>query len=181
MLPAVTPTAPSRLWPLGAAAHKFRIPAAWLRHEVIQGRIPAVRTGGTALLFDIVVLERLLLERAAGPTSREPIELVSIPAARKASHIGDVAFNEAIAQAGVQIYVTGGGKYRMAREDDITLAIHQWWERRNAKGAGLRRATQARDRRYAAFLNQTPPTTPDQPQAPSSPATAEGQPMEHTA
>lgn len=47
---------------LGAMARRLRVPATWLRAEAEAGRIPHLRAG-TALLFDPVVVERLIVAR----------------------------------------------------------------------------------------------------------------------
>jgi len=59
----------SELTPLGALAHRLRVPRNWLRTEAEAGRIPYLKAGAQ-LLFDAEVVEQLLLERA-----RERVEV----------------------------------------------------------------------------------------------------------
>jgi hypothetical protein len=51
------------LLPLRATARILSIPANWLRAEADAGRLPCLRAG-SSYLFDIDLVERLLLERA---------------------------------------------------------------------------------------------------------------------
>lgn len=53
-----------QLLPLNLTARYFRVPLRWLREEAQAGRIPHVRAE-KAFLFNIDVVERVLLERAA--------------------------------------------------------------------------------------------------------------------
>lgn len=50
---------------IGAMARRLRVPVAWLRDEATAGRIPCVKAG-TRFLFNPPIVEKLLLERAAG-------------------------------------------------------------------------------------------------------------------
>jgi hypothetical protein len=54
---------PALLTPLGSTARLLRVPAAWLRDEADAGRLPHLRAGN-AYLFDVDLVERLLLDRA---------------------------------------------------------------------------------------------------------------------
>jgi hypothetical protein len=54
---------------LADAARLLRIPPAWLREEAEAGRLPHLRAG-KAILFDINLIESLLLERARQPVPR---------------------------------------------------------------------------------------------------------------
>jgi hypothetical protein len=56
-------TTPAILLPLGLTARTLSVPPAWLRAEADAGRIPCLRAG-KAYLFDVDLVERLLLERA---------------------------------------------------------------------------------------------------------------------
>ena len=58
------------LLPLGPMARYLGVKPAWLRGEAEAGRVPAVRAGET-YLFNVVALERALLERA-GQVERTP-------------------------------------------------------------------------------------------------------------
>ncbi len=51
--------------PLRRAAVRLGVPAKWLRTEVDAGRIPHLHAG-RRLLVNVAVVERVLLERAAG-------------------------------------------------------------------------------------------------------------------
>jgi hypothetical protein len=51
------------LLPLNETARTLHVPTAWLRAEADAGRIPHLRAG-KAYLFDLDLVERLLLERA---------------------------------------------------------------------------------------------------------------------
>jgi len=51
------------LLPLGPTARLLSVPSAWLRAEADAGRLPHLRAG-SKYLFDVVTVERLLLERA---------------------------------------------------------------------------------------------------------------------
>jgi len=53
----------TKLIPLSVTASRLHVPATWLRAEAEAGRIPHLRAG-KRLLFDLVVVERILLERA---------------------------------------------------------------------------------------------------------------------
>ena len=55
--------APASLTPLALAARLLHIPPGWLRAEAEAGRLPHLRAG-TAYLFDVDLVERLLLVRA---------------------------------------------------------------------------------------------------------------------
>lgn len=52
-----------RLQPLRIAAQALGVPPGWLRREAEGGRLPHLRAD-TAILFDVVEVERRLLERA---------------------------------------------------------------------------------------------------------------------
>ena len=56
-------TAAATLTPLSTTARLLRVPSDWLRAEAEAGRLPHLRAG-KALLFDLDLIERLLLERA---------------------------------------------------------------------------------------------------------------------
>ena len=53
----------SALCPLGVTARLLQVPAGWLRAEAEAGRVPHLRAG-KSFLFDVALVERLLLERA---------------------------------------------------------------------------------------------------------------------
>jgi hypothetical protein len=48
-----------------AAAQSLGVPAAWLKREAKAGRIPHLKAG-CRILFNLQLVERALLERAAG-------------------------------------------------------------------------------------------------------------------
>lgn len=52
-------------------AKHLGIPAAWLRDEAKQGRLPCVNAGGV-LLFNLRAVKRALAERAAQRTANTP-------------------------------------------------------------------------------------------------------------
>jgi hypothetical protein len=56
-------TTATTLLPLGLTARALAVPATWLRAEADAGRLPCLRAG-KAYLFDVGLVERLLLERA---------------------------------------------------------------------------------------------------------------------
>jgi hypothetical protein len=58
------------LLPIGMTGRVLHVPAAWLRSEADAGRLPCLRAG-KAYLFDVDLLERLLLERAQRPAPAE--------------------------------------------------------------------------------------------------------------
>jgi hypothetical protein len=58
-----TATKACPLFPLRTAAQLLSVPVAWLRGEADAGRVPCLRAG-SAYLFDLDLVERLLLERA---------------------------------------------------------------------------------------------------------------------
>jgi hypothetical protein len=49
--------------PAGLLSRILHVPVAWLRAEADAGRIPHLRAG-TALLFDLETVKRILTERA---------------------------------------------------------------------------------------------------------------------
>jgi hypothetical protein len=51
------------LLPLGPTARLLSVPVAWLRAEADAGRLPHLRAG-SRYLFDVDMVERLLLDRA---------------------------------------------------------------------------------------------------------------------
>jgi hypothetical protein len=51
------------LCPLNQTARLLFVPASWLRAEADAGRVPCLRAG-SAYLFDVETVERLLLDRA---------------------------------------------------------------------------------------------------------------------
>lgn len=53
----------NKLERLEVAARALGVPATWLRREVEEGRLPALRAGAS-LLFDVGAVSRLLIERA---------------------------------------------------------------------------------------------------------------------
>jgi hypothetical protein len=57
------PLLPPALLPLSTTARLLRVPSAWLRAEAEAGRLPHLRAD-SALLFDVDLVERILLERA---------------------------------------------------------------------------------------------------------------------
>jgi hypothetical protein len=59
---------PTPLAPLLEASRLLRVPAAWLRAEAEAGRLPHLRAG-KSILFDVDLVERLLIERARRPVS----------------------------------------------------------------------------------------------------------------
>jgi hypothetical protein len=56
-------TVRAALLPLNVTARILSVPAIWLRAEADAGRLPHLRAG-SRYLFDVDVVERLLLERA---------------------------------------------------------------------------------------------------------------------
>jgi hypothetical protein len=56
----------TQLAPLGPAARLLRVPAKWLRGEAQAGRIPHLKADG-AFLFDVALVQRILLRRARAP------------------------------------------------------------------------------------------------------------------
>lgn len=58
----------NRLVSLGHLARRLGIPPQWLRDEARAGRIPCARAGD-GFLFDVEVVERVLLERAQRPVA----------------------------------------------------------------------------------------------------------------
>jgi hypothetical protein len=61
-------TTHNTLLPLAPTARLLGVPATWLRGEAEAGRIPHLKAGG-ALLFDVDLVEQLLLERARRPAA----------------------------------------------------------------------------------------------------------------
>jgi len=49
--------------PLMTAAQSLGVPAAWLREQAHAGQVPVLKTG-RRLLFNLPLVERVLLERA---------------------------------------------------------------------------------------------------------------------
>ena len=70
--------APAPLTPLTATARLLHVPAAWLRSEADAGRVPHLRAG-TAYLFDIDLVETLLIERARAYRAADGKEVVHVP------------------------------------------------------------------------------------------------------
>lgn len=66
-------TTDRKLLPLPRMARRLGVPAYWLRAETDSGRLPCVRAGA-ARLFDAVLVERLLLERARGEATEADID-----------------------------------------------------------------------------------------------------------
>lgn len=58
----------SSLLHLPALARRLGVPASWLRREADTGRLPCVRAGSQRL-FDVELVEALLLERARASAS----------------------------------------------------------------------------------------------------------------
>jgi hypothetical protein len=55
---------PSELLNLQRAAHKFGVPARWLRDEADAERVPCLRAGARRYLFDADTLAEALRQRA---------------------------------------------------------------------------------------------------------------------
>jgi hypothetical protein len=68
-----------RLLPLGPTARIICVPARWLRDEALANRVPRLKAG-KALLFDIQMVERVLLKRARAPHRRPTAQLELFPA-----------------------------------------------------------------------------------------------------
>ncbi len=49
--------------PLESTADRLGVPAAWLRAQAKAGQVPVLRTG-RRLLFNVPLVERVLLQRA---------------------------------------------------------------------------------------------------------------------
>ena len=60
---------PQKLLPVGPAARKLRVPVMWLRNEAEAGRVPHLRAG-KQFLFNLEVVERLLIARASTTTEQ---------------------------------------------------------------------------------------------------------------
>jgi hypothetical protein len=54
---------PLSLCPLSDVSRLLRVPAAWLREEALAGRLPHLKAG-KAILFDVNLVEQILLKRA---------------------------------------------------------------------------------------------------------------------
>jgi hypothetical protein len=61
----------AKLAPLGAAARLLRVPAKWLRAEAEAGRLPHVKAGNV-LLFDVALIQAILLDLAQGEPRCKP-------------------------------------------------------------------------------------------------------------
>lgn len=57
--------------PLLTAAQSLGVPAAWLRSQARAGQVPVLKTG-RRLLFNLALVERVLLQRAEEQREVQP-------------------------------------------------------------------------------------------------------------
>lgn len=64
------PLFPTESVPLNVAARCLRVPARWLREEILAGRLPAL-VADSAILVHVPTIAALLTERAKGCSCKE--------------------------------------------------------------------------------------------------------------